>query len=67
MRRRGFATKSEAVRAVVKEAAGTEETPEAVRVRRERVLKEMWGLYAKPNMPLYDPREEDELWAGTGE
>lgn len=67
MRRRGFANKSEAVRTVVEEAAGIEETPEEVRMRRRAVLEKMWGSYAQSGMAPYDPREEDELWEGTGE
>lgn len=58
MRRRGFANKSEAVRTVVEEAAGIEETPEEIRMRRRAVLEKMWGLYADHQGPDF-PRKSD--------
>ena len=56
MRRRGFANKSEAVRAVVEEAAGTEETPEEIRAARIAALDRLTGIWAGPDKL---PRKED--------
>ena len=51
MRRRGFASKSEAVRAVVEEAAG-EATAEEVRAARMAALDRLTGIWAGPgNLP----------------
>ncbi len=52
MRRRGFANKSEAVRAVVKEAAGVAESPEEVRAARMAALDRLTGIWQGPdNLP----------------
>lgn len=61
--RGGYATKSEAVRGVVLEAARAT-SDEEVLARRRAALQEMTGLLAKPGMPPYDPRWEDELYEG---
>lgn len=56
MRRRGFASKSEAVRIVVEEAAGVEETPEEVKAARMAALDRLTGAWTGPDEL---PRLED--------
>ena len=60
--RGGYATKSEAVRGVVLEAARAKSDEELV-ARRRAALKEMTGLLYDPDRP-YDPKWRDELYEG---
>ena len=48
MRRRGFATKSEAVRVVIEEAAGPEETWDEIRAARAKALDALTGIIKEP-------------------
>ena len=47
VKRRGFANRSEAVRTVVEEAAGVEETPEELRAARLAGLERLSGILPK--------------------
>ena len=47
VKRRGFANRSEAVRTVVEEAAGREETPEELRAARLAGLERLSGILPK--------------------
>ena len=47
VKRRGFANRSEAVRTVVEEAAGVEETPEEIRAARLVALRRLRGILPK--------------------
>ena len=49
MRRRGFASKSEAVRIVVEEAAGVQETPEEIRAARRAAIDRLTGIWDGPD------------------
>lgn len=61
MRRRGFANKSEAVRIVVEEAAGVEETPEEIRAARMAALQRLRGIIKEP----FDyQKERDWIYEG---
>ena len=56
VKRRGFANRSEAVRTVVEEAAGVEETPEEIRAARMAALDRLTGIWTGgPDLP----RNED--------
>ena len=48
MIRRGFTSKSEAVRKVVEEAAGLEETPDEIRSSRAKALETLSGIIVEP-------------------
>lgn len=61
MRRRGFANKSEAVRTIVEEAAGPEETLDEVRAARAKALEELSGIIKEP----FDWRTE-KAWIYEG-
>ena len=61
MKRRGFATKSEAVRTVIEEVAGIEETPEEIRAARAKALEALSGIIKEP----FDWRAE-KAWIYEG-
>jgi Arc/MetJ-type ribon-helix-helix transcriptional regulator len=61
MKRRGFTTKSEAVRAVVEEAAGPEESWDETRERRRKALASLTGIIKEP----FDWRQE-KAWIYEG-
>ena len=61
MRRRGFSNKSEAVRTVIEEVAGTEETPEEVQTARRAALERLSGIIKEP----FDyQKERDWIYEG---
>ena len=61
MRRRGFASKSEALRTVVEEAAGPEETLEEMRAARMAALERLSGVLKQP----FDyQKERDWIYEG---
>lgn len=61
MRRRGFASRSEAVCAAVEEAAGVEETSEDIRAARLAALQRLRGVIKEP----FDyQKERDWIYEG---